>query len=94
MPPELFRRFEDATGVRSLRIRTEEKRTLDGWELEIADSGGGLPEGIDPNTPVTGGLELVKHYCDSVNATISVSRQGGTAYLIDIPKPVPDYSAW
>ena len=75
------------SGVHYIRIAMEENTQLSGWTLEISDSGSGLPENIDPLNPTTLGMEIVQHFTALLNAKLSVSRQRGTHFSINIPKP-------
>jgi len=53
--------------------------------LEVSDNGIGLPEGFDLNIANSLGLRLVNSLADQLHATVSIFRDGGTRFLIDIP---------
>jgi two-component sensor histidine kinase len=75
--------FEDVGGIQVITVRLS--RQAGGWQLEIADSGCGLPESIDPHTPTTMGMELVQMMAKRLGAALTVTRERGTRYQFRIP---------
>ena len=55
-----------------------------GTLVRIADDGVGLPE--DARGRGSLGLVLIDELSSQLNATVEVSRQGGTTYSINIPE--------
>jgi len=79
--------FERSSGIQSVRVRLKEKATLDGYTLDVSDSGCGLPDNVDLEEPTTMGMDIVAHFVRELGATVSVRRAGGTHFTFDIPKP-------
>ncbi len=77
--------FEESEGVELISIKFE-KRPDQGWLLHISDSGVGLPGNITPDVPTTLGMELIQKMADQMGARVTVSRQRGTAYTVEIPR--------
>lgn len=58
-------------------------RHLDhGIELEVADNGRGLPEDVNPDSPVTFGLGLVQALARQLKAEMEYKTQGGTMFRL------------
>ena len=78
--------FAGATGIHSLGVHLAEKAALDGYVLEVADSGCGLPAGIDPAAPATPGLHTVARLAQRLGADMQVCRRHGTRFTFHIKK--------
>ena len=78
--------FEGLEGRQTLVVRFEEALSRDGWELEISDSGLGLPESIDPENPATTGMEIVHQFYTELGASFAIDRSHGTRFLFHISK--------
>ncbi len=50
------------------------------YELIVADNGVGIPEGVDPSTSKTLGLDLVGMLADQLHADVELSRENGTEF--------------
>ena len=85
--------FEDAEGVHSVRVYLRETPQLDGWILEVQDTGCGLPDSIRPEQPTTTGLDIVQRFCKELRASMVVSREGGTRYIFEIPRARGNHSS-
>ena len=60
------------------------KRTDDGWSLEVADSGGGLPADFDATQSKGVGMRVVNALVRRLDATLTVqSRPGRTVFRIE-----------
>ncbi len=55
---------------------------MNGYRIEIADNGVGLPEGIDTQNSETLGLELVHTLMEQLAGELSIERDGGTKFII------------
>jgi two-component sensor histidine kinase len=84
--------FETATGIQTVRVKLQERETLDGWVLEVADSGSGLPPGIDPRNPTTVGMDIVARLSHQLNAKITLDLSKGSLFRFEIPRTRPDHS--
>jgi two-component sensor histidine kinase len=84
--------FETATGIQTVRVKLHETEALDGWILEVADSGSGLPPGIDPRNPTTMGMDIVARLSRQLNARITVDLSKGSLFRFEIPRTRPDHS--
>jgi len=69
-------------GEITLTIRDSEKII----EIEIGDNGIGLPDGLEVSNSDSLGLQLVYTLIDQLDATIDVTSQDGTKYLITFEK--------
>ena len=54
--------------------------------LTVRDDGRGLPAAFNLGTTSSLGLQLVSDLTDQLGGTVTVGRQGGTAFLIRIPR--------
>jgi PAS domain S-box-containing protein len=63
-------------------VEVEMRQEGDRIILRVADNGKGLPEGIDPLTTQTLGLQLVTMLAKQLKASLSVDTTGGTQYVI------------
>jgi two-component sensor histidine kinase len=54
--------------------------------LRVGDDGAGFPEETDFGQPQTLGLQLVRTLTDQLEGTVSLSRNGGTEFVIDFPR--------
>ena len=79
--------FEGASGVQCIIVSLQEIPGMQGWTLEISDTGSGLPGNVDPKNPATLGMELINRYCERLDARIEVSVDGGTRFRFEIPSP-------
>ncbi|MEP5763483.1 MAG: two-component regulator propeller domain-containing protein [Halieaceae bacterium] len=77
--------FEGMTGVQTIKVYLRETEQPGAWLLEVADSGVGLPESIDPQRAFTAGMDVVKQCADRLNASISINRENGTSFRFEIP---------
>ena len=72
-----------------------ELRRLDGARagIWVSDNGRGLPEGVDPETARTFGLQLVAMLVDQLRGTLTIERSaprpGGTTFAVVFPLPRP-----
>jgi len=78
--------FEDAVGVQTVRVYLHETSDMRDWILEVADTGIGLPNVIDPMVPTTMGMEIVNHFAKQLGASIKVNRVAGTCFRFDFPR--------
>jgi len=53
--------------------------------LTVADNGGGIPDTIDPASPITLGLELVGLLVKQLNGDLEIQSKNGTSFTISIP---------
>ena len=56
-----------------------------GRVLTVIDNGVGLPASLDPRNPLTLGLNLVNILTEQISGTLTIGREGGTAYAITFP---------
>lgn len=73
-------------------IRVVLNATGDEFELAVADSGAGLPEGLDLETATTLGLRLVHTLVKQLQGEVAVHRSTGTEFRIrfkEIARTVP-----
>jgi two-component sensor histidine kinase len=75
-----------------VRVYLRETPSLDGWLLEVQDTGCGLPDSIRPEQPTTTGLDIVQRFCKQLHAHMMVYRDGGTRYAFEIPRPRGNHS--
>jgi len=52
--------------------------------LEVADTGVGIPEGVELDKAESLGLQIVRLLVEQLDGTITLHRQGGTRYAIAI----------
>ena len=65
-------------------VDVEFQKTHDGWSLQVADGGGGLPAGFDASKSKGVGMRVVNALVRRLDATLSVeSRPGRTVFRID-----------
>jgi PAS domain S-box-containing protein len=65
------------------RITVQLDALLDGWyALSVADTGVGLPPGLDPTRSDSLGLQLVADLTEQLGATLTVRGDGGTTFTI------------
>jgi len=50
--------------------------------LKIMDNGIGLPEGLDLYSTDTLGMQIVTSLCQQIDASLEVSNEGGTAFMV------------
>jgi two-component sensor histidine kinase len=79
--------FEGAKGVHCVVISLQELPMMQGWTLEVSDTGCGLPENVDPMQPTTLGMELVHRNATRLGASFEVSADQGTCFRFEIPSP-------
>jgi ligand-binding sensor domain-containing protein/two-component sensor histidine kinase len=77
--------FEKSRGVECLLVKFSSPDRGQNWILELSDSGCGLPGSVDPNNPVTGGMTLVNRIVTNEGGKLSINREKGTSFRIDIP---------
>jgi PAS domain S-box-containing protein len=53
----------------------------DHLELSVADDGIGLPASLDPRKTKTLGLDLVFTFAEQLEAAVTITREGGTAFV-------------
>jgi two-component sensor histidine kinase len=66
-------------------IRLVLRRSGDGIELVVSDSGVGLAEHVDPHKATTMGLRLVSTLSRQIDATLAVTRGRGSRFRVAIP---------
>jgi two-component sensor histidine kinase len=65
-------------------VAVDFKQSANGWCLEVADQGRGLPAGFDIDQSKGVGMQVVKAFVRRLNAKLSVaSRPGSTTFRID-----------
>lgn len=65
-------------------VNIDFEREPDGWRLEVADDGRGLPAGFDIDHANGFGMKVVKAFVQRLNATIKVESQPGhTTFRIE-----------
>jgi len=70
--------FQDqAEGIITIHL----KRENDEYMLVVADNGKGLPESIKPGHG-SFGMEMLDVFISQINASLEISREGGTAYTM------------
>ncbi|UYZ64953.1 sensor histidine kinase [Hymenobacter weizhouensis] len=60
------------------------------YELQVTDNGVGLPEGVDPSTVRSLGLNLVGGLAQQLDATLTVERTNGTSFRIVFTEVAPE----
>jgi PAS domain S-box-containing protein len=65
-----------------VRMEADDRRCI----LRVGDDGAGFPEGTDFRQPQTLGLQLVRTLTDQLEGTVSLSRNGGTEFIVDFPR--------
>lgn len=61
------------------------------YEIRVADDGKGLPPGFDIRLPGVGlGMRLVRVLADEAGARLSVTRRGGTCFVLILPGPITE----
>lgn len=68
------------------RVTVHVTESETGVRLEVTDNGVGLPEDIDPHRPTTTGFEILAGLVHQIHGEFRVSREGGTAWQVDIPR--------
>jgi excisionase family DNA binding protein/PAS domain S-box-containing protein len=71
-------------GAITLDLRAEPEGHV---TLRVADSGVGVPAGFDVRRGDSLGLQLVSMLTEQLRGTLTVSRQGGTAFMLTFPLP-------
>ncbi len=70
-------------GGRPGEIRIELREEDAGWlNLTLSDNGVGFPEDLDPTTPHSLGLQLVRMLSDHMRGQIEVHQNNGTTFII------------
>ncbi len=77
--------FEGAVGIECITVRFDERREEGVWQLELLDSGPGLPSNISPDHPTTLGMEVVKRSVQKLNAEMAFDNAPGARFIIKIP---------
>jgi two-component sensor histidine kinase len=72
-------------GSGSIRVVLVESQP-DSFVLTVADDGIGMPANIDPRRTASLGLDLVFTFAEQIEATVEVSRTGGTSFRLEFPK--------
>jgi len=76
--------FPDGQGAITLDLRAAPDRHV---TLRVADTGVGMPEGFDVRQSDSLGLQLVRMLTEQLGGTLTVARQGGTAFTLTFPLP-------
>jgi PAS domain S-box-containing protein len=64
-------------------IKVALEKTPEGaLRLSVSDNGVGLPEGVDPLTADTMGMQIVSALADQLDAKMEVAREGGTRFTL------------
>jgi two-component system, sensor histidine kinase PdtaS len=71
-------------GTITLDLRAEPDRHV---TLRVADTGVGVPDGFDVRQSDSLGLQLVGMLTEQLGGTLTVGRQGGTAFTLTFPLP-------
>ena len=71
-------------GEISLELRAEPDQHA---TLRVADTGVGVPEGLDFRRTDSLGLQLVCALTEQIEGTITMERRGGTAFTLTFPLP-------
>lgn len=76
-----------ASGSLTIRLRSTCAAGENQCQLEVSDTGVGLPGNIDPKETKTLGLGLVKILAKQLQGTVNVDCKGGTTFRIVFPIP-------
>lgn len=68
------------------RITISLTRTSAGFEFVISDNGISLPEGIEPGSTTSFGMQLLYIFIKQLHANFSINRQAGTTFRITFPE--------
>lgn len=68
------------------RITISLTRTSTGFEFVISDNGISLPEGIEPGSTTSFGMQLLYIFIKQLHANFSINRQAGTTFRITFPE--------
>lgn len=86
--------YRDVSGVHTFMVRVKKDQKAGGWQVEVSDSGCGLPESINPLMPITSGMVLIAYCAKLLDAAIEVQRDKGTVFRIFVPRPAEeDYAS-
>jgi two-component sensor histidine kinase len=71
-------------GTKDPRIQLRIARQDDELIMEYSDNGVGLPDEVEPNKSSGFGMQLIGLLAQQLNAAISVERNGGTTYILNL----------
>lgn len=69
-------------GIRTGRIAVRFAPTDDGWLLQVADDGIGLPDGFERTSRGSLGMRLVKTLAGQLGAMLEIDRKTGTVFTL------------
>jgi two-component sensor histidine kinase len=86
--------YRDLSGVHTFMVCVKNDQKATGWQVEVSDSGCGLPESINPLMPITSGMVLIAYCATLLDAAIEVQSDKGTVFRMFVPRPAEeDYAS-
>jgi two-component sensor histidine kinase len=79
--------------VESPEVRVGLRLTGEGAVLLVSDNGPGFPEGFDPESGTSLGMELVRSLVSQLRGSIEYSSEGGATLRVVVPPPAASASS-